>query len=445
MRAGGILLHISSLPGNYGIGTFGDRAYGFVDFLAKAGQKYWQVLPLGPTSHGDSPYQTFSAFAGNPYLIDLDLLVRAGLLMPEECQGLEPKRPNRVDYAQQYQNRFPVLKATYRRFTGNAEFARFKEEQAFWLDDYALFMAIKSLKPEVDWSKWDFPYRNRSRKVLAEFIASNHDEIEFWKFVQYMFFRQWFNLKAYANAHGINIIGDMPIYVSYDSADVWAHPDQWQLDDRHRPELVAGVPPDAYSPVGQLWGNPIYDYEAMEQDGFSWWVKRIRHALTLFDVVRIDHFRGFESYWAVHAGALDARDGRWYKGPGYKLFARIRQELGAVNIIAEDLGFLTPEVHELRKACGFPGMKVLQFGFDHKADSEYAPHNHEYNAVIYSGTHDNPTAGLVEKDEPEGLPVFPPLHAGLWPGEAGGAAGAGSMPGIGVPPCDHPASGLFVS
>ncbi|MDI9507572.1 MAG: 4-alpha-glucanotransferase [Bacillota bacterium] len=391
MRSGGILLHISSLPGEYGIGSLGAEAFKFVDFLEKAGQKYWQVLPLGPTSYGDSPYQTFSAFGGNPYFIDLNLLIEEGLLTPGDCQPLAAAPADKVDYAHQYRHRVPVLKKAFQRFSADAGFEKFKKKHRHWLDDYALFMAIKSLKPEADWSKWDYPYRIRSKKALADFLNEREDEVEFWKFVQHMFFRQWFRLKAYANERGIKIIGDMPIYVSYDSADVWSQPEYWLLDERRCPEVVAGVPPDLYSETGQLWGNPIYDYEAMESDGFSWWIRRIKNALEMFDVVRIDHFRGFESFYTVRADARDAREGRWFKGPGYKLFARVKEELGEAEIIAEDLGFMTPEVHELREACGFPGMKILQFGFDHKTDSEYAPHNYTRNAVVYPGTHDNST------------------------------------------------------
>ncbi|MDD4076759.1 MAG: 4-alpha-glucanotransferase [Bacilli bacterium] len=394
MRASGILLHVSSLPGGYGIGTLGKEAYRFVDFLSKANQKYWQVLPLGPTSFGDSPYQTFSAFAGNPYFIDLDLLVEDDLLTTDDCRILMTKPIDKVDYAHQYRYRILMLKKAYNQFVHNtqlSEFYDFKLKHSDWLEDYALFMAIKYQKPEADWSKWKPEYKNRNKRALALFANSHHQEIDFWKFVQYKFFMQWLRLKEYANAHNVQIIGDMPIYVSYDSADVWARPEYWQLDEGLKPTVVAGVPPDFYAKTGQLWGNPIYDYDLMEQDGFSWWIKRMKSGFEIFDVIRIDHFRGFEAYYAVPTPAKDATNGQWIKGPGYKLFSHLKAVLGNGKIIAEDLGFLTPSVYELLAACGYPGMKILQFGFDHREDSEYAPHNYSYNSVAYPGTHDNST------------------------------------------------------
>jgi 4-alpha-glucanotransferase len=392
MRASGILLHISSLPSPYGIGTFGKAAYEFVDFLVKGKQKYWQVLPLGPTSYGDSPYQTFSVDAGNPYFIDLDLLAEEGLLHLDEYQHLEPKDPLRVDYGYQFEQRFPVLELAFRRFLlrEDAAYQTFKEEQG-WLDNYALFMALKWRNPDKSWDQWEREYKKRDPEALARFQAEHFEKIEFWKFLQYQFFKQWRALKTYANQSGIQIIGDMPIYVAYDSCDVWVQPHYWQLDDEFCPRAVAGVPPDQFTADGQLWGNPLYNYWEMKKDGYHWWVDRIKAGLEIFDLLRIDHFRGFESYYSVPFGEKTARNGRWIKGPGWDLFARIKVAFGEGRIIAEDLGYLTPKVRNLLKRCHYPGMKILQFGFDSGPDNEYLPHNYSQNAVVYPGTHDNQT------------------------------------------------------
>ena len=394
MRGSGVLLHISSLPNPYGIGTLGKEAYEFIDFLKESGQKYWQVLPIGPTSYGDSPYQTFSAFAGNPYFVDFDKLELEGLLKKEEYQNLKSFDDYKVDYAYQYQNRFKILKLAYERFSIEAnpkEFVDFQKANSFWLEDYSLFMAIKDSMPEGGWNTWTEKYKIRDTQALTDFAKYNQNVVEFWKFVQFKFFQQWDDLKKYANEHGIMIIGDMPIYVAYDSSDVWSMPKYWQLDSKLNPAAVAGVPPDNFALTGQLWGNPLYNYDLMEKDGYWWWIKRIEESLKLFDIVRIDHFRGFEAYYSIPFTDKTAEFGTWIKGPGYKLFAKVKEVLGDVNIIAEDLGFLTLEVYDLLAQCEFPGMKILQFGFNIHGDSEYAPHNYTKNSVVYPGTHDNST------------------------------------------------------
>lgn len=396
MRSSGILLHISSLPNKYGIGSLGEEAYEFVRFLKETGQKYWQVLPIGPTSYGDSPYQTFSAFAGNPYFIDLDMLIKDGLINKDEIFE-NINNTELVNYERLYKTRFLILNKAYKRFeqlnTCCHEFENFKNENDYWLHDYALFMTLKSKLPEGNWKSWPVEYQNRHSSTCLEIEKNSNIQLEYWKFIQFLFFTQWNNLKKYANSLGIEIIGDMPIYVAYDSSDVWANPLLWQLDSHYNPTVVAGVPPDYFSKTGQLWGNPIYNYKLMKEDNYSWWLKRIRESFKLFDVVRIDHFRGFESYYAIPYLDKTAINGRWIKGPGMDLFNIIKKELGDLNIIAEDLGFLTSEVQELLKASGFPGMKVLQFAFDdgEDKDNDYLPHNHLYNSICYTGTHDNKT------------------------------------------------------
>jgi len=392
MRGSGILLHISSLPNPYGIGTFGKEAYEFVDFLKKSGQKYWQVLPLGPTSYGDSPYQTFSAFAGNPYFIDLDLLCEKNLLEKKEYAVLRTENQDAVDFSFQYQYRFRILKLAFNRFLKIGDFDDFMEFAAAnceWLDDYAMFMAIKDNMPEGNWGGWRDNLKTRQPEALELFRSRHLDDINFWKFLQYEFAKQWQALKTYANENGIKIIGDMPIYVAYDSSDVWANPKYWQLDSELNPAAVAGVPPDSFAVTGQLWGNPLYNYDLMENEGYQWWIKRISESLKLFDVVRIDHFRGFEAYYSVPFTDKTAENGVWVKGPGMRLFTKVKEALGDVNIIAEDLGFLTKEVYDLLRDCGYPGMKILQFGFNSESDSEYSPHNYVKNSIVYTGTHDN--------------------------------------------------------
>ncbi len=392
-RASGILMPVFSLPSPYGIGTLGKDAYQFVDFLVKAGQSYWQVLPLGPTSYGDSPYQSFSSFAGNPYFVDLDTLKEDGLLTAEELAACDfGDDPKSIDYGKLYENRLPLLKKAFDRFVPDKDYHAFCAENAWWLDDYVLFMALKKAHGDENWSQWEEPLRLREEAALSAARRMYAEELSFYRFVQYEFAVQWTALKEYANTAGIRIIGDIPIYVAYDSADVWADPVQFQLDKRLRPELVAGVPPDAFCEDGQLWGNPLYDWSYMRKDDYGWWKRRLQVALKLYDMVRIDHFRGFESYFAVPYGELTAKNGHWIKGPGMDLFEALTASFGGdLPIIAEDLGFLTPAVRELLAASGFPGMKVLQFAFDSREDSDYLPHHYHRNCVVYTGTHDNDT------------------------------------------------------
>lgn len=392
MRYAGILLHIASLPNEYGIGTLGKESYQFVDFLKSANQKFWQVLPIGPTSYGDSPYQSFSVFAGNPYFIDFDLLKDEGLLQEEDYFHLKTNS-SRIDYHYLFSTRFNVLYKAYEKFLeygDSLSFNQFKEDNKDWLDDYALYMTIKETFNYQSWQDWPIEFKIRNSLEVFQFEKNNKKRIDYWRFIQFLFFKQWHNLKNYANSNQIEIIGDMPIYTSLDSADCWANPHLWQLDENFVPEAVAGVPPDLFSKTGQLWGNPLYDFHQMEKDNYSWWKQRIKHSLTLFDVIRIDHFRGFESYYSIPYPNQTAQNGVWVKGPGIKLFSEIKKELGDVRIIAEDLGYITDDVKTLLKQTTFPGMKVLQFGFDCYGDSEHAPHNLEKNYVIYPGTHDNP-------------------------------------------------------
>ena len=389
MRQSGILLPVTSLPSPYGIGAMGKVAYDWIDFLAKAKQSYWQVLPLGPTSYKDSPYQTFSAFAGNPYLIDLDLLVEEGLLNKDELVKYTSEELS-IDYGYLYSWRFKILKIAYSRFDINDNaFQTFVKNELYWLNDYALFMSIKNYFDGKSWQEWTDDFKFRKKSAIDKFVTTHLEEINFYKFIQFMFDKQWHKLKEYANAKGVEIIGDVPIYVALDSVDVWSNPEEYQLDENLKPKRVAGCPPDDFAKKGQLWGNPLYDYKKMEHTSFKWWNDRIKKSFELYDVVRIDHFRGFESYYSIDANETTAENGKWVKGPGIKLFKSIKN-LNKLNIIAEDLGFLTPAVHKLLKQTGFPGMKILQFGFDKDGDSPYAPHNYLPNCVVYTGTHDNP-------------------------------------------------------
>ncbi|MFY9198111.1 MAG: 4-alpha-glucanotransferase [Acutalibacteraceae bacterium] len=393
MRASGILMHISSLPSNYGIGTLGQEAYNFVDFLKKSGQTYWQILPICPTGFGDSPYQTFSSYAGNPYFIDLDFLIDEGLLKKEECSSINwGDYSTSVDYKRMYDNRFDVLKKAYKRFIKSVpdDFEQFCKRESYWLCDYALFMSIKTQTGKI-WSKWDDELKFRDEKAIKDFKSKNSDDVMFYKVIQYLFFSQWHKLKEYANKNGIQIIGDIPIYVASDSVDVWVNPELFLLNEDNEPTYVSGCPPDSFSKDGQLWGNPIYDWNKMKEDDYAWWIKRLKYVSEIYDITRIDHFRGFDSYYTIDANAKTARKGVWVKGPGIEFFNSVKKELGSLNIIAEDLGFLTPSVHRLLKRTGFPGMKVLQFAFDSREDSDYLPHNYPKNTVVYTGTHDNDT------------------------------------------------------
>ncbi|MGC8765484.1 MAG: 4-alpha-glucanotransferase [Brevinematia bacterium] len=389
-RKSGILLHITSLPSRYGIGTIGKEAYEFVDFLVAANQKLWQILPLNPTGFGDSPYQSFSAFAGNPLLISLEDLVERGYLKREELDIIASDN-DKIDYGRLYEIKFPLLRKTYLAFLNNEnnEFTDFCDKNAFWLDDYSIFMALKKLNSK-SWYEWD--ENLRQRKNLTHIPADLENEAKFHKFLQYIFFSQWKKLKSYANSKGIKIIGDIPIFVSPDSADVWANPEIFQLDENLLPIKVAGVPPDYFSATGQLWGNPLYRWDKIKLDRYRWWIDRFRISFELFDYIRVDHFRGFCGYWAIPYGEKTAINGKWENGPGEDLFNVLKESHGELPIIAEDLGIITPDVIELREKFSFPGMKVLQFGFEDGTKSEHLPHNFvSYNFVAYTGTHDNDT------------------------------------------------------
>ncbi len=391
MRKAGILLHISSLPSNYGIGTFGKEAYNFVDFLVATHQSYWQILPLGPTSYGDSPYQTFSAFAMNPYFIDLDLLVKDKLLKRSEILD-SLTIESEVDYERLYNERFKVLKFAFDRFDlNNPYFKEFLQNEGYWLYDYALFMAIKESQGSISWALWPDALRKREHHVIEKAKADYEQIINFHYFLQYEAYKQWYALKAYANTKGIEIVGDMPIYVAYDSSDVWTKPQYFQLDENLLPTMVAGVPGDNFSPTGQLWGNPLYKWDILEREDFAWWVSRVKSNTSMFDVLRIDHFIGFVHYFGIPYGDLTAENGQWFEGPSYKFFESIKRQLDHKNIIAEDLGMITDEVRALLKHTGFPGMKLLQFAFDSREESDYIPHLYHNNVVAYTGTHDNET------------------------------------------------------
>ncbi len=396
MRKCGILLPVSSLPSRYGIGSFGEEAYKFADFLAASGQGAWQILPLGPTSYGDSPYSSFSSAAGNPYFIDLDLLIADGLLKMSEAEGVDwGADPSHVDYGKIYEHRFELLRlAAERGWERDAdELAAFVEANRGWLPDYALFMALKRRFGMKSWIEWpDEDARMREPAALEKYRRELDADIRLFTYAQFLFFGQWEKLRAYVHSLGIEIIGDVPIYVALDSADVWADPKSFLLDERNVPTVVAGVPPDYFCADGQLWGNPIYDWERMKADGYGWWIRRIESAKRLYDVIRIDHFRGFDSYWAVPYGEETAINGEWRTGPGIDLVRVLRDWFHDTRFIAEDLGFLTPRVMQLVEESGFPGMKVLEFAFDSREPSNYLPHTYSPNCVCYVGTHDNETA-----------------------------------------------------
>lgn len=397
MRKSGILLPVSSIPSPYGIGTFSAQAYGFIDFLEKAGQRLWQILPLGPTGYGDSPYQSFSTFAGNPYYIDLTDLIRRGYLTEAECAEADFGEDEQyIDYEKIYNARFVVLRKAYVRaveagLEDSADYLDFVKRAADWLEDYALYMAVKNSFGSVCWIEWDEDIRLREPESMERCRREYADEIGFYKFQQYLFARQWAALKAYANEKDIQIVGDIPIYVAFDSADTWAHPELFQLDENKNPTGVAGCPPDAFSATGQLWGNPLYNWEYHAKTDYEWWLRRIEYCYEWYDVLRIDHFRGFDEYWSVPYGDKTAENGRWEKGPGYDLFRAVKEKLGKRQVIAEDLGFLTDSVIKLVEKTGYPGMKVLQFAFDSREESDYLPHNYQRNCVVYTGTHDNDT------------------------------------------------------
>lgn len=394
MRASGILLPIASLPSNYGIGCLSKSAFDFIDSLKEAGQKYWQILPVGPTGHGDSPYQSFSTFAGNPYFIDPDRLIEERVLTKEEVKSYDfGDNPRYIDYEKIYLSRFKMLRKAYERsnISDDPEFIAFQQENFFWLKDYASYMAIKNSFGSVSWSEWNEDIKLRQKEALAAYQEKLRDDIEFYEYIQYLFTKQWKSVKKYANDNGIKIIGDLPIYVAFDSADTWSHPELFQLDEKQNPIAVAGCPPDAFAETGQLWGNPLYRWETHKETGFEWWISRIAYCFQLYDVVRIDHFKGFDEYYSIPYGDKTAEFGHWEKGPGIVFFQELQKRLGKLDIIAEDLGYITDSVKKLLKDTGYPGMKILEFAFDSREDSDYLPHNYDSNCVVYTGTHDNDT------------------------------------------------------
>jgi len=407
MRASGILMHISSLPSKYGIGTMGIEAYKFVDFLVEAKQTYWQILPLCPTSYGDSPYQSFSSHAGNPYFIDLDILVEEGLLTQKEIDEVKwDFGKDEVDYSNIYYYRFDVLKKAFERFKKQdlRNFEEFLQKNENWISNYALFMSAKKANDNKCWLEWSEGLKSRDPHALWEFKSQNADEVMFWEFLQYKFFEQWNKLKTYANEKGIKIIGDIPIYVALDSAEVWVYPDLFALDENLEPKEVAGCPPDAFTATGQLWGNPLYDWDAHKKWDYNWWIDRLSAATELYDIVRIDHFRGFDEYYAIPYGDETAVNGKWKKGPGIEFFKTIQGKMGKLPIIAEDLGYLTDTVIEMLNQSGYPGMKVLEFAFDPREKSNYLPYNYTSNSVVYVGTHDNNTIlGWIDELDKESL------------------------------------------
>ena len=395
-RSSGILLHPTSLPGKHGIGTLGKEAYKFVDFLIESGQKLWQTYPLGPTGYGDSPYQCFSAFAGNPLLIDLDILVEEKLLHSNDI--IESKFDDKlVDFGKVINFKMPILKKAFSNFTKNAtdlektKFEAFYDNNKSWLEDYSLFMALKEHFGGKSWTEWDKDIKFREEEAIEKYEDLLKEKMDFQNFIQYLFFKQWAELKAYANQNYIKIIGDIPIFVAFDSADAWSNPDIFLFDKDRNPVKVAGVPPDFFSATGQLWGNPLYDWNALEKNDFAWWIERVKANLTISDIIRVDHFRGFAGYWAVPADEDTAMNGKWEKALGTELFTAIEDSLGVLPIIAEDLGVITPDVEELRDHFNFPGMKILQFAFTAGEDSNYLPHQYPENSVVYTGTHDNDT------------------------------------------------------
>ena len=404
MRECGMLLPVASLPSKYGIGAFSKEAYEFIDLLKKAGQHYWQILPLGPTGYGDSPYQSFSAFAGNPYFIDLDVLTEEGLLTETECGAMDfGENPRDIDYGKIYENRFPLLRKAYGKWKEKGHSPEeAKESLSGETALYCFYMAVKDHFEGKSWIFWDKDIRLREPEAMARYEEELSDDMGFYGFLQMKFEEQWGRLKAYANSQGIRIIGDIPIYVAFDSADSWFHPELFQFDENSEPVAVAGCPPDGFSATGQLWGNPLYRWGYHKETDYEWWMKRMEYSFRLYDVVRVDHFRGFDEYYSIPAGSENAIHGTWEKGPGISIFNRMEEQFGKLDIIAEDLGFLTPTVLKLVKDTGFPGMKVLEFAFDSREESDYLPHNYTPNCIVYTGTHDNNTIrGWYEELSPE--------------------------------------------
>lgn len=401
MRRNGMLLPIASLPSPYGIGGFSKEAYEFIDLLEETGQKLWQILPLGPTSYGDSPYQSFSTFAGNPYFIDLDTLVEKGWLTKEACEASDyGDNESYIDYGRIYNSRFVLLKQAFLNsdVLSDEKFAEFCKANQHWLPDYALYMALKNQNDGKSWIEWEEEIRLRKPEAVECYKKELEEECNFYEFLQYEFHEQWTKVKEYAHEKGIQIVGDVPIYVAFDSADTWANPELFQLDEKNLPLGVAGCPPDAFSATGQLWGNPLYNWAYHKKTEYDWWLKRIAYCFDLYDIVRIDHFRGFDEYYSIPYGDKTAVNGHWEKGPGMDLFDTVKEKLGELDIIAEDLGFLTESVFQLLKDSGYPGMKVLQFAFDPSEDNDYLTYKYQRNCVVYTGTHDNDTtAGWFEK------------------------------------------------
>mgnify|MGYP002514842108 CR=1 FL=1 len=393
-KTAGILFAISSLPSKYGIGCFSKEAYKFVDWLEEAGQTYWQILPLGVTGFGDSPYQSFSTFAGNPYFIDLEALISEGLITEEECNSVDfGSDEQQIDYEKLYNGRYGLLRKAYERsnVSEKADFVKFLDENKAWIYDYSLFMAIKNHFGGIIWTEWPEDIRTRSEEAVKKYQELLADDMTFQQYMQYLFFKQWKMLREYTNKKGIQIIGDIPIYVALDSSDAWASPELFQLDEDCMPIAVAGCPPDGFSADGQLWGNPLYDWKYHAETGYTWWIERLSFSFGLYDVLRIDHFRGFDEYYSIPYGEKTAVNGQWEKGPGIDLFKAVEKAIGKQPVIAEDLGFMTDTVIELVEQTGFPGMKVLQFAFDSREESDYLPHNYTNNSIVYTGTHDNDT------------------------------------------------------
>ena len=408
-RSSGILFHPTSLPGKYGIGTLGKEAYAFIDFLKKSRQQLWQIFPLGPTGYGDSPYQSFSSFAGNPYLIDFDLLIEAHLLSEEDLRDVFfGDNEEYIDYGAIYNQKYPLLRKAYENFKSSdnhemrENLEHFKRENASWLNDYSLYISLKNHFNGLPWNEWPQDIKNRENAAMEHYKNELADDIEYHNFIQFLFFKQWGDVKRYANENGIKIIGDIPIFVAADSSDAWANPEIFLFDEERKPVKVAGVPPDYFSATGQLWGNPLYNWEKLRDTNYNWWVERVRANLSTCDIIRIDHFRGFEAYWAVPYGDDTAINGQWEPGPGIDLFNAIKSQLGELPIIAEDLGLMTQGVIDLREATGFPGMKILGFAFDSGEENDYLPHTYTRNCVVYTGTHDNDTlVGWFQKAKEE--------------------------------------------
>ena len=418
MRESGILMHITSLPSAYGVGTMGKEALRFVDFLEKSGQRYWQILPVTPTGFGDSPYQSCSTYAGNPYLIDLELLVEEGLLKKSELKKIRwCDTPERVNFGLMYQNRLKVLRLAYDRFADTPALEQFCRENETWIFDFAMFMALKDRHSGKPWYEWEDPFKFRDDAALTEAWYELKPEIDFYCFVQYLFSVQWERLRGYAHKKGVRIIGDVPIYVPLDSADVWSNPHLFDLDENLNPVAVAGCPPDGFSADGQLWGNPLYRWQAHKAENFRWWVQRMGAAGERYDVVRLDHFRGFESYWAIPYGDDTARNGKWMPGPGMDFVGAMQRQLPQVKMIAEDLGFLTREVKDLLKASGYPGMKIVTFAFDSREPSDYLPHTYTPHSVCYTGTHDNMTTRQWFDTAPKAAVAYARQYMNITPDE----------------------------